>query len=55
MKKRNVMWAVMCMAVSGLFAQESADWNVLNKDFSSDYTGWTIAKGGNLVAIQEDG
>ena len=55
MKKRNVMWAVMCMAVSGLFAQESADWNVLNKDFSSDYTGWMIAKGGNLVATQEDG
>lgn len=55
MKKRNVMWVVMCMAVSGLFAQESADWNVLNKDFSSDYTGWTIAKGGNLVATQEPG
>ena len=55
MKKRNVMWTVMCMVISGLFAQESTDWNLLNKDFSSDYTGWTIAKGGNLVATQEPG
>ena len=55
MKKRNAMWAVMCMAVSGLFAQESTDWNVLNKDFSSDYTGWKILKGGNMIVTQETG